>query len=42
VYYAYIDLLPWTFGWACVFNDVIWWPVFWRFALQHARKPLSM
>jgi hypothetical protein len=22
----------------CVFNDVIWWPVFWRFALEQARS----
>ena len=21
-----------------VFNDVVWWPVFWRFALEHARE----
>jgi hypothetical protein len=32
--------LPWTFGWVCVFNDVIWWPVFWMFAVKHARRPL--
>jgi hypothetical protein len=30
--------LPWSFGWICLFNDVIWWPVFWRFALTHARE----
>jgi small multidrug resistance pump len=29
--------LPWSFGWICVFNDVIWWPVFWRFALKYGR-----
>jgi hypothetical protein len=28
--------LPWRFGWVCLFNDVIWWPVFWRFAWRHA------
>jgi hypothetical protein len=31
--------LPWTFGWVCVFNDLIWWPVFWSFALRHGRSP---
>ena len=31
--------LPWALGWVCLFNDVIWWPVFWRFALRHARSP---
>ena len=39
LYYASIGVLPWTFGWTCVFNDVIWWPAFWRFALEHARRP---
>jgi len=33
VYSAYMGALPWSFGWINVFNDVIWWPVFWRFAL---------
>jgi hypothetical protein len=28
--------LPWSFGRICMFNDLIWWPVFWRFALTHA------
>ena len=32
--------LPLAFGWILVFNDLIWWPVFWMFALKHARKPL--
>ena len=40
LYYAGTGVLPWTFGWTCVFNDIIWWPVFWRFALQHARRPV--
>ena len=39
LYYASTEVLPWTFGWTCVFNDIIWWPVFWRFALEHARRP---
>ena len=39
VYSASTGALPWSFGWICVFNDLIWWPVFWRFALTHARKP---
>jgi hypothetical protein len=29
-----------TFGWVCLFNDLIWWPVFWRFALRHAKEPV--
>lgn len=29
--------LPWSFGWTCLFNDVIWWPVFWSFAVRAAR-----
>ena len=35
VYYAIAGLLPWKFGWICVFNDIIWWPVFWSFALRY-------
>ena len=38
VYSASTGALPWTFGWICLFNDVIWWPVFWRFALTHGRE----
>jgi hypothetical protein len=38
VYSASTGALPWSFGWICLFNDVIWWPVFWRFALTHARE----
>ena len=34
VYSAGTGTLPWSFGWICVFNDLIWWPVFWRFALS--------
>jgi hypothetical protein len=33
--------LPWSFGFVCLFNDVIWWPSFWTFALTRARKPLG-
>jgi hypothetical protein len=39
VYSAAIGTLPWSFGWVSVFNDVLWWPVFWQFALKHARRP---
>ena len=39
VYSAATGALPWSFGWICMFNDVIWWPIFWRFAIQHAREP---
>ncbi len=38
VYSASTGALPWSFGWICVFNDAIWWPVFWRFALKYARR----
>jgi len=38
VYSAATGVLPWGFGWICVFNDIIWWPVFWRFALKYARE----
>ena len=27
VYSASTGALPWSFGWICVFNDLIWWPV---------------
>lgn len=37
VYYAIAGVLPWTFGWTCVVNDIIWWPAFWSFALRHGR-----
>ena len=38
LYSAATGALPWGFGWICVFNDLIWWPVFWRFALTHSRE----
>ena len=38
VYSAFTGALPWSFGWVCIFNDIIWWPVFWRFGLRHARQ----
>jgi hypothetical protein len=41
LYSAFAGALPWTFGWICVFNDLIWWPVFWSFALKHGRHPLD-
>ena len=41
VYSAATGGLPWTFVWVCLFNDVIWWPAFWTFALTHARHPLG-
>ena len=37
-YSASTGALPWSFGWICVFNDLIWWPAFWRFALAHWRE----
>ena len=41
VYYAWRGVLPWSFGWTCVLNDLIWWPAFWSFALRHAGAPLA-
>jgi hypothetical protein len=41
LYSAATGALPWSFGWVCVFNDLIWWPVFWKFALTHAKSPVS-
>lgn len=38
-YSAAAGTLPWTFGWVCLFNDVIWWPVFWSFALKYGLRP---
>jgi len=38
---AAAGVLPWRFGWVCVFNDLIWWPAFWIFALRYARRPLA-
>ena len=40
LYSAATGSLPWTFGWVIAFNDLVWWPVFWRFALTHATAPL--
>lgn len=37
LYSAATGALPWTFAWVCLFNDVIWWPAFWAFALNNAR-----
>lgn len=27
--------LPWAFGVTIIFNDLIWWPAFWSFAVKH-------
>ena len=40
VYYAVLGVLPWSFAWVCVPNDLIWWPAFWAFAIRYARAPL--
>ena len=37
LYYAIVGVLPWRFGWTCVFNDIVWWPVFWSFAWKYGR-----
>jgi hypothetical protein len=41
LYSVWTGALPWSFVWVCVFNDLVWWPAFWGFALTHARKPLN-
>jgi hypothetical protein len=41
LYCAITGRLPWSFAWVTFFNDVIWLPSFWAFALTRARKPLS-
>jgi hypothetical protein len=41
VYSAASGTLPWSFGWVCLFNDVIWWPAFWTFALRYARTSIA-
>jgi hypothetical protein len=41
LYSAVTGTLPWTFGWTCLLNDVIWWPAFWSFALRHGKRPLA-
>jgi small multidrug resistance pump len=33
--------LPLVFCWVFVFNDLMWWPAFWIFALKYGRKPLQ-
>ena len=33
--------LPWMFGLTILTNDLIWWPVFWSFALKHGIEPLK-
>ncbi len=33
--------LAWAFGWTLIFNDLMWWPVFWTFALKYARRPFD-
>lgn len=33
--------LPFSFAILILFNDIIWWPAFWSFALRHARDPLG-
>ncbi len=42
LYSVLAGALPWSFGWICVFNDVIWWPMFWRFALKYARPNVAL
>lgn len=38
---AWQGVLPWSFGWINLTNDVIWLPAFVLFAWKHARHPLS-
>lgn len=32
--------LPLAFCWVFLFNDMLWWPAFWKFALIYGRRPL--
>lgn len=41
LWYAARGELPWQFGWTLIFNDLIWWPAFFLFAVRHARSPLD-
>lgn len=34
--------IPGRFFFIVLFNDIIWWPAFWMFALRHARDPLAL
>ena len=38
---AIAGVLPWKFGWTCGLNDIIWWPVFWSFALRYGEGGLA-
>ena len=40
VFAALQGALPWGFGVTILFNDLIWWPSFWTFALRYARSPI--
>jgi hypothetical protein len=39
LFYAIQGQLPWAFGWMILFDDLIWWPAFWVFALKYGRSP---
>jgi len=41
LYSAAAGTLPWSFGWVCLLNDVIWWPVFWTFALKYGIRAIA-
>ena len=41
LFFAACGELPWSFGWMVLANDLIWWPVFWTFALKYGRNPLG-
>ena len=40
LFYASRGVLPWSFGWTVLPNDVIWIPVFASFAWRFGRKPV--
>ncbi|MFW5697286.1 MAG: alkyl hydroperoxide reductase [Fimbriimonadaceae bacterium] len=42
VYAVWAGELPLVFGVNILFNDLIWWPAFWIFALRYARDPLLL
>lgn len=41
VYGVLTGQLPLAFCWTFAFNDVVWWPAFWKFALTYARNPFE-
>ena len=38
---ALAGALPWRFGWMTAMNDLVWFPVFWAFAIRYGRGPAA-